>query len=215
MPEQRRVTERARFETTYGAPLPPSYADDDAYREAVERLGIPGEPPYTRGVQPTMYRGRLWTMRQYAGFGTAEETNARFRYLLEHGQTGLSVAFDLPTQMGYDSDHPKSLGEVGREGVAVDTLDDMQDLFAGIDLGEVSVSMTINAPAAIMLAYYVVAAEESGVPADRLGGTIQADILKEYIAQKEWCFPVDPAMRVLGDMIEWCAGHIPRWHPVS
>ena len=162
-----------------------------------------------------MYRGRLWTMRQFAGFGTAEETNARFRYLLDHGQTGLSTAFDMPSLMGYDSDHARSLGEVGREGVAVDSLDDMETLFAGIDLGQVTVSMTINAPAAIMLAYYVVAAEEGGVPRDRLGGTIQADILKEYIAQKEWCFPVDPAMRLLGDMIEWSARELPRWHPVS
>ena len=162
-----------------------------------------------------MYRGRLWTMRQFAGFGTAEETNERFRYLLDHGQTGLSTAFDMPSLMGHDSDSVRSLGEVGREGVAVDTVDDMSTLFQGIDLGEVSVSMTINAPAAIMLAYYVVAAEEQGVPAERLAGTIQADILKEYIAQKEWCFPIDPAMRVLGDMIEWCTTEMPRWHPVS
>ena len=161
-----------------------------------------------------MYRGRLWTMRQFAGFGTAEETNERFRYLLDHGQTGLSTAFDMPSLMGHDSDHARSLGEVGREGVAVDSLEDMETLFAGIDLGEVTVSMTINAPAAIMLAFYVVAAEETGVPRERLGGTIQADILKEYIAQKEWCFPVDPAMRLLGDMIEWCAREMPRWHPV-
>ena len=149
------------------------------------------------------------------GFGTAEETNERFRYLLDHGQTGLCTAFDMPSLMGHDSDHARSEGEVGREGVAIDTLDDMETLFGGIDLGAVSVSMTINAPAAIMLAFYVVAAEENGVPADRLGGTIQADILKEYIAQKEWCFPVDPAMRLLGDMIEWCSGAMPRWHPVS
>jgi len=162
-----------------------------------------------------MYRGRLWTMRQFAGFGTAEETNARFRYLLDHGQTGLSTAFDMPSLMGHDSDSARSVGEVGREGVAIDTLDDMETLFAGIDVGEVSVSMTINAPAAIMLAFYVVAAEEKGIPAARLGGTIQADILKEYIAQKEWCFPVDPAMRLLGDMIEWCSREMPRWHPVS
>src|SRR6267143_1399518 len=154
------------------------------------RVGFPGEFPDSRGVYPSMYRGRLWTMRQFAGFGTAEETNARFRYLLDHGQTGLSTAFDMPSLMGHDSDSPRSLGEVGREGVAVDTLDDMQDLFQGIDLGDVSVSMTINAPAAIMLAYYVVAAEQNGVPSDRLRGTIQADILKEYIAQKEWCFPI-------------------------
>jgi methylmalonyl-CoA mutase N-terminal domain/subunit len=154
-------------------------------------------------------------MRQFAGFGTAEETNERFRYLLDHGQTGLSTAFDMPSLMGYDSDHPRSEGEVGREGVAIDTLDDMQTLFGGIDLGEVTVSMTINAPAAIAMAFYVVAAERAGVPPDRLGGTIQADILKEYIAQKEWCFPVDPAMRLLGDLIEWCSQHMPRWHPVS
>ena len=162
-----------------------------------------------------MYRGRLWTMRQFAGFGTAEETNERFRYLLDHGQTGLSTAFDMPSLMGHDSDHPEVLGEVGREGVAIDTLDDMETLFQGIDLGDVTVSMTINAPAAMMLAFYVVAAEENGVPADKLGGTIQADILKEYIAQKEWCFPVDPAMRLLGDMMEWCTRNMPRWHPVS
>ena len=163
-----------------------------------------------------MYRGRLWTMRQFAGFGTAEETNERFRYLLDHGQTGLSTAFDMPSLMGHDSDHARSLGEVGREGVAIDTLDDMETLFARDRPRRRSrVSMTINAPAAIMLAFYVVAAEENGVPADRLGGTIQADILKEYIAQKEWCFPVDPAMRLLGDMIEWCAREMPRWHPVS
>jgi methylmalonyl-CoA mutase, N-terminal domain len=178
-------------------------------------IGLPGQFPFTRGVYPSMYRGRLWTMRQFAGFGTAEETNERFRYLLEHGQTGLSTAFDMPSLMGHDSDSPRSLGEVGREGVAIDTLDDMQALFDGIDLGEVSVSMTINAPAAVMLAYYVVAAEAQGVPADRLAGTIQADILKEYIAQKEWCFPIDEAMRLLGDMVQWCSEHMPRWHPVS
>ena len=177
--------------------------------------GLPGQFPFTRGVYPSMYRGRLWTMRQFAGFGTAEETNERFHYLLDHGQTGLSTAFDMPSLMGHDSDHPKSLGEVGREGVAIDSVDDMKTLFGGIDLGEVIVSMTINAPAAIMLAYYVVAAEDQGVPAHRLSGTIQADILKEYIAQKEWCFPIDPAMRLLGDMIEWSSEQIPRWHPVS
>jgi methylmalonyl-CoA mutase N-terminal domain/subunit len=189
-------------------------------------IGVPGEYPFTRGIHPTMYRGRLWTMRQFAGFGTSEETNERFHYLLEHGQTGLSTAFDMPSLMGHDSDSPRSLGEVGREGVAVDTLDDMQTLFGGIDLGEVSVSMTINAPAAIMLAFYVAAAESGKtpdgeatgvgpVPADRLSGTIQADILKEYIAQKEWCFPIDPAMRLCGDMIEWCTRRMPRWHPIS
>ncbi len=162
-----------------------------------------------------MYRGRLWTMRQFAGFGTAEETNERFRYLLDHGQTGLSTAFDMPSLMGHDSDHPRSLGEVGREGVAIDTLDDMQTLFAGIDVGEVSTSMTINAPAAVMLAFYVVAAERDGVPPERLAGTIQTDILKEYIAQKEWCFPIDPAMRLITDMVEFCTERMPRWHPIS
>ena len=203
---------RASFTTLSGDPVRPLYTPADV---AEPDPGLPGEYPYTRGVYPSMYRGRLWTMRQFAGFGTAEETNARFRYLLDHGQTGLSTAFDMPSLMGHDSDHARSLGEVGREGVAIDTLDDMATLFGGIDLGRVSVSMTINAPAAIMMAFYVVAAEESGVPADRLAGTVQADILKEYIAQKEWCFPVDPAMRLLGDLIEWCSLHMPRWHPVS
>ncbi len=201
----------APFTTLSGEPIAPLYTAQDAPSDP----GLPGSYPFTRGVYPSMYRGRLWTMRQFAGFGTAEETNERFRYLLDHGQTGLSTAFDMPSLMGHDSDHARSEGEVGREGVAVDTVDDMQTLFGGIDLGGVSVSMTINAPAAIMLAYYVVAAERQGVPADRLAGTIQADILKEYIAQKEWCFPIDPAMRLLGDMIEWSSGHMPRWHPVS
>jgi methylmalonyl-CoA mutase N-terminal domain/subunit len=182
---------------------------------AEDPLGRPGEYPFTRGVYGSMYRGRLWTMRQFAGFGTSEETNERFHYLLAHGQTGLSTAFDMPSLMGHDSDDARSLGEVGREGVAVDTLDDMRTLFGGIDLGEVSVSMTINAPAAIMLAFYVVAAEAAGIPGERLSGTIQADILKEYIAQKEWCFPIDPAMRLCGDMIEWCTRRLPRWHPIS
>jgi methylmalonyl-CoA mutase, N-terminal domain len=199
------------FTTLSGTPVEPLYTAADAPGDP----GHPGVYPYTRGVYPSMYRGRLWTMRQFAGFGTAEETNERFRYLLGHGQDGLSTAFDMPSLMGYDSDHPLSLGEVGREGVAVDTLDDMRTLFDGIDLGEISVSMTINAPAVVMLAYYVVAAEQRGIPAERLRGTIQADILKEYIAQKEWCFPVDPAMRLCGDMIEWCAGQMPRWHPIS
>jgi len=203
----------ASFTTLSGEPVKALYTEADL--ADAERIGLPGAYPFTRGVYPSMYRGRLWTMRQFAGFGTAEETNERFRYLLDHGQTGLSTAFDMPSLMGHDSDSPRSLGEVGREGVAIDMLDDMETLFQGIDLGEVSVSMTINAPAAIMLAYYVVAAERSGVPADRLGGTIQADILKEYIAQKEWCFPIDPAMRLLGDMIEWCSSQMPRWHPVS
>ena len=199
------------FTTLSGTPVEPLYTAADAPGDP----GHPGVYPYTRGVYPSMYRGRLWTMRQFAGFGTAEETNERFRYLLAHGQDGLSTAFDMPSLMGYDSDHPLSLGEVGREGVAVDTLDDMTALFDGIDLSEISVSMTINAPAVVMLAFYVAAAEQRGIPADRLRGTIQADILKEYIAQKEWCFPVDPAMRLCGDMIEWCSGNMPRWHPIS
>jgi methylmalonyl-CoA mutase N-terminal domain/subunit len=203
------------FTTLSGEPVRPLYTERDLPADGAAAIGLPGEYPFTRGVYPSMYRGRLWTMRQFAGFGTAEETNARFHYLLDHGQTGLSTAFDMPSLMGHDSDHARSLGEVGREGVAVDTLDDMETLFGGIDLGSVSVSMTINAPAAIMMAFYVVAAERQGVPPERLAGTIQADILKEYIAQKEWCFPVDPAMRLLGDMMEWCTRNMPRWHPVS
>jgi methylmalonyl-CoA mutase, N-terminal domain len=203
------------FETMSGIPVKALYTEADLPDDLDEAIGLPGEPPFTRGVYPSMYRGRLWTMRQFAGFGTAEETNARFRYLLDHGQTGLSTAYDMPSLMGHDSDNPRSLGEVGREGVAIDIVDDMKRLFEGIPLGDVSVSMTINAPAAIMLAYFVVAAEEQGVPPEALAGTIQADILKEYIAQKEWCFPIDPAMRLLGDMIEWCSTEMPRWHPVS
>src|SRR5215208_1104250 len=209
-----RTPERdALFTTLSGEPLAPLYTAADLPDH--ERIGLPGEYPYTRGVYPSMYRGRLWTMRQFAGFGTAEETNERFRYLLDHGQTGLSTAFDMPSLMGHDSDSPRSEGEVGREGVAVDTLDDMETLFAGIRMGDVSTSMTINAPSAIMLAFYVVAGERQGVPPERLAGTIQTDILKEYIAQKEWCFPVEPAMRLVTDMIEFCSKRMPRWHPVS
>jgi methylmalonyl-CoA mutase N-terminal domain/subunit len=203
------------FTTLSGAAVEPLYTEADLPENADEQIGLPGQYPFTRGVYPSMYRGRLWTMRQFAGFGSAAETNERFHYLLDHGQTGLSTAFDMPSLMGHDSDSPLSLGEVGREGVAVDTVEDMTTLYKGIDLGEVSVSMTINAPAAIMLAYYVVAAEREGVPPQQLAGTIQADILKEYIAQKEWCFPIDPAMRIRGDMIEWCSQQMPRWHPVS
>jgi methylmalonyl-CoA mutase, N-terminal domain len=203
------------FTTLSGESIEPLYTDKDMPAHPSESIGLPGEYPFTRGVYPSMYRGRLWTMRQFAGFGTAEETNERFRYLLDHGQTGLSTAFDMPSLMGHDSDHPRSLGEVGREGVAVDTVLDMEALFRGIPLEDVTVSMTINAPAAIMLAFYVVAAERQGVPAERLGGTIQTDILKEYIAQKEWCFPVDPAMRLVTDMVEWCSAHMPKWHPIS
>ena len=203
----------ALFTTLSGEPVEPLYTEADL--PPSEAIGLPGEFPFTRGVYPSMYRGRLWTMRQFAGFGTAEETNERFRYLREHGQTGLSTAFDMPSLMGHDSDHPRSVGEVGREGVAVDSLDDMETLFQGIPLGEVSTSMTINAPAAVMLAFYVVAAERQGVEAERLAGTIQTDILKEYIAQKEWCFPIDPAMRLVTDMVEFCARRMPRWHPIS
>src|SRR3954466_12047271 len=203
----------ALFTTISGEPVEPLYTAEDLPDDG--EIGFPGEYPFTRGVYPSMYRGRLWTMRQFAGFGTAEETNERFRYLLDHGQTGLSTAFDMPSLMGHDSDHARSEGEVGREGVAIDTLDDMETLFQGIDMGEVSTSMTINAPAAIMLAYYVVAAERKGIGPENLAGTIQTDILKEYIAQKEWCFPVDPAMRLVTDMIEYCAHKMPRWHPVS
>jgi methylmalonyl-CoA mutase N-terminal domain/subunit len=199
--------------TLSGEVVKPLYTEADLPDR--DEIGLPGVYPFTRGVYPSMYRGRLWTVRQFAGFGTADETNERFRYLLDRGQQGLSTAFDMPSLMGHDSDHPLSLGEVGREGVAVDTLDDMQTLFEGIDVGEVSVSMTINAPAAIMLAFYVVAAERQGIAPEHLSGTIQADILKEYIAQKEWCFPIDPAMRLLGDMVEWCSTDMPRWHPVS
>ncbi|MFZ1994954.1 MAG: methylmalonyl-CoA mutase family protein [Solirubrobacteraceae bacterium] len=206
------------FTTLSGEAIRPLYTERDlpaGVGGAHDPIGLPGQYPYTRGVYPSMYRGRLWTMRQFAGFGTPEETNRRFHYLLEQGQTGLSTAFDMPSLMGHDSDHPRSLGEVGREGVAVDTVLDMEALFAGIPLDQVTVSMTINAPAAIMLAFYVVAAERQGVAPERLGGTIQTDILKEYIAQKEWCFPVDPAMRLVTDMVQWCAGQMPRWHPIS
>jgi methylmalonyl-CoA mutase N-terminal domain/subunit len=181
----------------------------------VEDTTYPGVYPFTRGVYPSMYRGKLWTMRQFAGFGTAEETNARFRYLLDHGQTGLSTAFDMPTLMGYDSDHERSVGEVGREGVAIDSLEDMETLFAGIPLGDVSTSMTINSPAAVLLAFYAVVGEEQGVPMSELRGTIQTDILKEYIAQKEYIFPPEPSMRLVTDMVEFCSTSMPKWHPIS
>jgi methylmalonyl-CoA mutase N-terminal domain/subunit len=203
------------FSTMSGVENDPLYAPDNVELEYERDLGYPGGFPFTRGVYPSMYRGRLWTMRQFAGFGTAEETNERFRYLLEHGQTGLSTAFDMPTLMGYDSDHARSLGEVGREGVAIDSLDDMETLFAGIPLGEVSTSMTINAPAAMLLAFYACVGEEQGVPFRALRGTVQTDILKEYIAQKEWIFPPVPSMRLVVDMIEWCAREMPLMHPVS
>jgi len=203
------------FSTISGLGNEPLYTPDTVEIDYERDLGYPGVYPFTRGVYPSMYRGKLWTMRQFAGFGTAEETNERFRYLLEHGQTGLSTAFDMPTLMGYDSDHPRSLGEVGREGVAVDSLADMETLFGGIPLGEVSTSMTINSAAAMLLAFYVCVGEQQGVPREELRGTIQTDILKEYIAQKEWIFPPEPSMRLVVDMIEFCSRELPRWHPVS
>jgi methylmalonyl-CoA mutase N-terminal domain/subunit len=203
------------FSTISGLDNEPLYTPDTVEIDYERDLGYPGVYPFTRGVYPSMYRGKLWTMRQFAGFGTAEETNERFRYLLEHGQTGLSTAFDMPTLMGYDSDHPRSLGEVGREGVAVDSLADMETLFAGIPLGDVSTSMTINSAAAMLLAFYVCVGEQQGVPHSELRGTIQTDILKEYIAQKEWIFPPEPSMRLVVDMVEFCAQELPRWHPIS
>jgi methylmalonyl-CoA mutase N-terminal domain/subunit len=205
----KRVPERAKFETTYGAPLPPIFDPDGA------DPGLPGEPPFTRGVQPTMYRGRLWTMRQYAGFGTAEESNARYRYLREHGQTGLSVAFDLPTQMGYDADDPRVAGEVGKVGVSISSLEDFARLFEGIPIGDVTTSMTINATAAILLAMYVAIAKRQGVATDRVGGTTQNDILKEYIARGTYIFPPRPSMRLATDLIAYCAERHPRWNPIS
>jgi methylmalonyl-CoA mutase N-terminal domain/subunit len=204
-----------RFSTISGVEVEPLYTPESVDVDYERDLGSPGAFPFTRGVYGSMYRGRFWTMRQFAGFGTAEETNERFRYLLENGQTGLSTAFDMPTLMGYDSDHPRSLGEVGREGVAIDSLADMETLFAGIPLGEVSTSMTINSPAAVLLAFYVCVGEGQGVPRAALRGTIQTDILKEYIAQKEYIFPPGPSMRLVTDMVEFCAREMPLWHPIS
>jgi methylmalonyl-CoA mutase, N-terminal domain len=203
------------FSTISGIENEPLATPDSVELDYERDLGYPGVYPFTRGVYPSMYRGKLWTMRQFAGFGTAAETNERFRYLLDHGQTGLSTAFDMPTLMGYDSDHERSLGEVGREGVAIDSLDDMETLFTGIPLGEVSTSMTINSAAPILLAFYIAVAEQQGVPAAELRGTIQTDILKEYIAQKEYIFPPEPSMRLVTDMVEYCAAELPKWHPIS
>ncbi|MFC1791845.1 methylmalonyl-CoA mutase, partial [Gemmatimonadota bacterium] len=183
--------------------------------EETPHLGLPGEFPFTRGIHPTMYRGRLWTMRQYAGFGTAEDTNRRYRYLLEQGTTGLSVAFDLPTQMGFDSDDPVAPGEVGRVGVAVDSLEDMRVLFEGISLEQISTSMTINSTAAILLALYVALGDEQGVPRDKLRGTVQNDVLKEYVARGTYIFPVEPSLRLISDVMAFCAREIPRWNPIS
>lgn len=201
--------------TDSGIPLKAVYGPADRPSEGLDALGEPGAFPFTRGVYPSMYRGRVWTMRQYAGFGTAAETNRRYHYLLERGQTGLSVAFDLPTQMGYDSDHGMSVGEVGRVGVAIDTIDDMRTLFDGIDLGSVSTSMTINSTAAILLAFYVAVADERGVDRAALAGTIQNDVLKEYIARGTYIYPVDPSLRLISDTMAFCASEVPRWNTIS
>jgi methylmalonyl-CoA mutase N-terminal domain/subunit len=208
-PEDRRVTDSGiELRRVYG---PRDLGSFDPERD----LRAPGEPPFTRGIHPTMYRGKLWTMRQYAGMGTAAETNARFRYLLDHGQTGLSVAFDLPTQMGYDSDHPRAEGEVGRTGVAIDGLDDMRRLFEGIPLDRVSTSMTINATAPILLLLYELVAEERGVAAERLSGTVQNDVLKEYAARGTYIYPPEPSMRLVTDLFAYCGERIPRWNTIS
>jgi methylmalonyl-CoA mutase N-terminal domain/subunit len=219
---QKSAMRQTGFQTDAGIPIPdlltPADAGDpsDADVERYQRdLGFPGQFPYTRGPQPSMYRGRLWTMRQFAGFGTPEDTNKRFKYLLEHGMTGLSTAFDMPALMGYDADHPMSRGEVGKEGVAVSTLKDFEVLFSGIPLDRVTTSMTINASAIFALCAYIAVAEKQGVSQEKLGGTIQNDVLKEYIAQKEWVVGPRPATRVVVDMIEYTAKHMPRWHPVS
>ena len=204
-----------RFETLSGLPVKPLYTPADVTGSYADTIGYPGEYPYTRGVYPTMYRGRLWTMRMFAGFGRPEDTNARFKYLLKEGQTGLSTAFDMPALMGYDADHPRARGEVGKEGVSISTLDDFERLFADIPLGDVTTSMTINCTASVALAMYLAVAEKQGVSWDRLGGTIQNDMLKEFIAQKEWICPPEPAVRIVTDMIEFTAAHVPKWNPVS
>jgi methylmalonyl-CoA mutase cobalamin-binding domain/chain len=206
---------RTEYRTASGLPLQRVYTAEDIADTPGEAIGLPGRYPFTRGPYPTMYRGRLWTMRQIAGYGTGDDTNRRFRYLIDQGQTGLSVDFDMPTLMGYDSDDPRALGEVGREGVAVDTIDDVAALFAGIDLERISVSMTINPTAWILLAMYVALAQERGYDLHRLSGTTQADILKEYIAQKEWIFPIRPSLRLVRDMIVFCAEHMARYNPIN
>ena len=212
---KKRAADRKEFLTTYGTPIETAYIDDARTRDAAASAGLPGEPPFTRGIQPTMYRGRLWTMRQYAGFGTAEESNARYRYLLAHGQTGLSVAFDLPTQMGYDADDPRVAGEVGKVGVSIATVEDMERLFDAIPLEDVTTSMTINATAPILLALYIALGEKRGVPAARLGGTTQNDILKEYIARGTYIFPPRPSMRLATDLIAYCSERHPHWNAIS
>jgi methylmalonyl-CoA mutase N-terminal domain/subunit len=209
------VRDDADFSTISGEPLEVAYAAPDVSAGLAERAGLPGTFPYTRGIHPNMYRGRLWTMRQFAGFGTAEDTNERYKFLLSRGQTGLSVAFDFPTLMGYDSDHPRSEGEVGTCGVAISSLADMETLFDGIPLGEVSTSMTINGPAAMLFCFYVAAAERQGVPPAQLRGTVQNDILKEYMAQHAWIYPAEPALKIIVDMFEWAAEHAPQWNTIS
>jgi len=206
---------REHFETPSGIPLDRLYTPTDAPADYLTDLGFPGQYPFTRGVQPTMYRGRFWTMRQYAGYASAEESNARYRYLLEQGQTGLSVAFDLPTQIGYDADDPLAEGEVGKVGVSISSLEDMRILFAGIPLERVSTSMTINAPAAILLAMYIAVAKEQAVAAKSLRGTVQNDILKEYIARGTYIFPPRPSMRLVTDLFRYCAAEVPRWNTIS
>lgn len=207
---------QAKFTTVSGEPIELLYTPDDiAHQNYLLDIGFPGQYPYTRGIHPSMYRVRLWTMRQFAGFGTPEDTNARYHYLLDHGQTGLSVAFDLPTLMGRDCDDRQSEGEVGICGVSVSSLADMEILFGGIQLRDISTSMTINAPAAMVLAFYIAVAESQGAQKRDLRGTIQADILKEYIAQKEWIYPPLPSMRIVTDMVEYCTGEMPQWNPIS
>ncbi|MGH7266381.1 MAG: methylmalonyl-CoA mutase family protein, partial [Candidatus Rokuibacteriota bacterium] len=212
---ERQPESRDRYTTASGLPVHRVYTPEDVADTPFEEIGLPGRYPFTRGPYPTMYRGRLWTMRQIAGYGTGEDTNRRFRYLIAQGQTGLSVDFDMPTLMGYDSDDPRSLGEVGREGVAVDTIEDVEALFAGIDLERISVSMTINPTAWILLAMYVAVAEARGCHLDRLSGTVQADILKEYVAQKEWVFPIRPSLRLVRDMIVFGAERLARYNPIN
>jgi methylmalonyl-CoA mutase N-terminal domain/subunit len=205
----------ADFTSVSGRAVQPVYTALDLAPDTLSATGLPGEFPFTRGIHPTMYRGRLWTMRQFAGFGTAEDTNERYKFLLERGQTGLSVAFDFPTLMGYDSDHPRSEGEVGKCGVAISSLADMETLFGGIPLDQVSTSMTINGPAAMLFCFYVAAAERQGVPIAQLQGTIQNDILKEYMAQHAWIFPAEPALKIIVDLFEWAAEHTPKWNTIS
>jgi methylmalonyl-CoA mutase cobalamin-binding domain/chain len=212
---ERQPESQAEYRTASGIPTKRVYTPEDIAGTPFEEIGLPGQFPFLRGPYPTMYRGRTWTMRQIAGFGTGSDTNGRFRYLIAQGQTGLSVDFDMPTLMGYDSDDPRSFGEVGREGVAIDTLDDVEDLFDGIDLERISVSMTINPSAWILLAMYVALAKSRGFDLSKLSGTTQADILKEYIAQKEWIYPIRPSMRIVRDMIRYGAEHLPRYNPIN